>query len=63
MAMAESIGASSSETLRVATGPKSQVTGASGMPKPSSEVLASRFVPWGYDMAVENSGERPWLIA
>ena len=47
MAMADSSGASSSETFMVATGPKSHVTGISGTPKASTLVLASRFVPWG----------------
>ena len=63
MAMADSSGASSSETFMVATGPKSQVIGVNGTPKASTLVLANRFVPWGYDMAVEKSGDSPWLKA
>ena len=53
MARAESAGARVRATFKVATGPNSQVTGASTTPIPSSLVLASRFIPPGWNMAVE----------
>src|SRR5450631_1183498 len=62
-ARADSAGASSSDTFIDATGPKIQVTGASTTPRASSEVLASRFTPPGWDMAVEKPGSRPWASA
>ena len=63
MARAESTGLRVSATLRVATGPNSQVTGASTTPIPTSLVLASRLTPPGWNMAVEYQGSRPWAMA
>jgi len=63
MARAESTGASVTATFKVATGPRSQVTGASTTPMASSLVLASRLTPLGWNMAVEYSGLSPWEMA
>ena len=53
MARADSAGARVRATFIEATGPNSQVTGASTTPRASSEVLARRFTPPGWDIAVE----------
>jgi hypothetical protein len=39
--------------LNVTTGPKIQVTGASGIPTAVTLVFESRFTPWGWNKAVE----------
>lgn len=62
-ARAERAGARVEATLRVATGPKSNVTGMSGMPIPSTLVLDSRLMPPGWKRAVEYSGLWPWVRA
>ena len=48
MARADSTGARVDATLRVATGPHNQVTGASATPMASTLVLASMFTPAGW---------------
>ena len=53
MEMAESAGPKVDATFMVATGPKSQVTGASGIPMPRMLVLDGRLIPDAWDMAVE----------
>src|SRR5665213_3507036 len=63
MARADSAGASSNDTFIDTTGPKIHVTGVSTTPRASSEVLASRFTPPGWDMAIEKKGSRPWASA
>ncbi len=63
MASADRAGAERSATFIEATGPNTQVTGVSTTPRASSEVLASRLTPAGWDMAVELIGSRPWARA
>ena len=63
MARADRAGARVSATLRDATGPNSQVTGANTTPSASSDVLSSRLTPDGWDMAVEKNGSSPWEMA
>ena len=63
MASAERAGPSVEATFKVATGPKSQVTGAKGMPMASTLVLASRLMPPGWNRAVEKKGLWPWANA
>jgi hypothetical protein len=63
MARAEKAGPSVNATFKVATGPKSQVTGAKGMPMASTLVLASRLMPPGWNSAVEKKGLWPWASA
>ena len=46
-------GPSVEATFKVATGPNSQVTGASGMARASTPVLESRLIPAGWNSAVE----------
>ena len=53
MASADSAGASVRATFIDATGPKTQVTGARTTPRASSDVLARRLTPPGWDMADE----------
>jgi len=53
MANADSAGARVAATLSVATGPKSQVTGASTTPKASELALDSRLIPTGWNIAEE----------
>src|SRR6185437_11573675 len=50
-------------TFNVATGPNSQVTGASGIPMASTLVFDSRLNPPGWNSAVENHGFTPWAMA
>jgi len=49
MASAERNGLRVSATLRVAIGPKAQVTGARTIPRPTSAVLESRLIPLGWN--------------
>jgi hypothetical protein len=63
MARAERKGERVSATFNVATGPKIHVTGASGMPMPTTPVLDKRFTPVGWKRAVEYSGLRPAEMA
>ena len=58
-----SAGANVEATLRAATGPQIQVTGTSGMLSPSTEVCASRLIPWGWKRAVEKNGLCPCASA
>src|SRR5580658_10003933 len=60
MARADRTGLRVRATLKVATAPKSQVTGASTTPMPTSAVLDSRLTPAGWNIAVEYSGSSPW---
>ena len=63
MASADRAGLRVRATFKVATGPKSQVTGASTTPMPTSAVLDRRFTPVGWNRAVEYSGLSPWEMA
>ena len=63
MASADSTGLRVRATFKVATGPNSQVTGASTTPMPTSAVLESRLTPLGWNSAVEYSGLSPWEMA
>ena len=63
MASAERAGLRVRATLREATGPNSQVTGASTMPTATWLVLDSRFTPVGWNMAAEYQGSSPWARA
>ncbi len=63
MARADNAGLSVRATFNVATGPKSQVIGAKSTPMPNSLVLANKFTPTGWNMAVEYSGLSPWVMA
>ena len=53
MARADSAGARVRATFMDATGPNTQVTGARTTPRASSDVLANRSTPPGWDMADE----------
>src|SRR6266571_6647750 len=56
-------GAAVSATFSEATGPKSQVTGASGTPRARTLVLSSRLMPAGTCTRVVRKRLWPWLIA
>ena len=58
-----SAGASVSATLVAATGPKSQVTGASTTPTSVPDVFDSRLAPWGTLTALEKNGLCRWAMA
>ena len=60
MAIAERAGARVRATFMDATGPNSQVTGASTTPMASTLVLAGRLTPPGPPAAVEKKGLSPW---
>ncbi len=63
MASAVRAGPRVDATFSVATGPKSHVTGASGMPMASTLVLDRRLIPPGWKSAVEWKRLDPWAIA
>ncbi len=63
MASAERAGPRVNATFKVATGPKSQVIGAKGIPMASTLVFASRLMPPGWNSAVEKNGLCPWANA
>src|SRR6266568_1965477 len=60
---AVSTGAAVSATFSEATGPKSQVTGASRTPRASTLVLSSRLMPPGTCTCVVKNKLWPWLMA
>src|SRR5215469_14439196 len=60
---AVSAGAAVSATFRLTTGPNSQVTGASGMPRASTLVLSRRLMPAGTCTRVARNKLWPWLMA
>ncbi len=63
MASADSAGPRVSATFRVSTGPNAQVSGARGMPIPSTLVFANRLTPPGWNIAVEKKGFAPCASA
>src|ERR1700730_14166694 len=63
MARADRTGDNVSDTFSEATGPNSQVTGASTTPMPTSAVLDKRLTPVGWNRAVEYRGFCPWAMA
>ncbi len=58
-----STGARVSATFNVATGPNSQVTGASTTPAASTEVFERRLTPTGWCRTVVKNRLWPWVIA
>jgi hypothetical protein len=63
MARADSAGARVSATFIDATGPHSQVNGASATPRATTLVSSSRLIPPGWNSQVECRTSCPWIRA